>query len=397
MQLSDALETETASSRTAALGRIADLLDRNGIDLAEIGAITKVNLWQGFSKDQETGENNVVDLVGVQIAPAWAEGPQWPVVQPAAPTVVRAKPRKPSSTSIGTTTIVILPDPQIGFRRTETGVLDPFHDETAIDVALQIVADAKPHRIINLGDSCDFAEWSSKFLVSPEMVLTTQPTIDRLHLFIAQQLSAAPDDCQITLLEGNHDARLPSAITKNAMAALRLRRANTPADWPVLSMQHLLRLDDFGTTTNGQPRVAYLAGYPAARLKLAAGNQHITPLFAVHGERLTVSAVAKNERQSFVQGHIHRIQDHWATFEIDGQPIVVNAWSPGCLCRIDGAVPSTRGATDARGIPIRRIEDWQQGCAIITVSEDGSWSKEIVAITNGTATWRGRTYRARHE
>jgi hypothetical protein len=392
--LSDALSNETGDqSRTAALGRIADLLDRNGIDLAEIGAITKVNLWQGFSKDQETGENNVVDLVGVQIAPAWAEGPQWPVVQQAAPTLIRPKPRKSATSG---TVIAILPDPQIGYRRNETGDLDPFHDEHAIDVALQIVADAKPHRIINLGDSCDFAEWSSKFTISPEMVLTTQPTIDRLHRFIAEQIAAAPDDCQITLMEGNHDARLPLAITKNAMAALRLRRANTPDSWPVLSMPHLLRLDDFGQLANGQPRATYIAGYPAARIKLAAGNDTITPLFAVHGERLTVSAVAKNERQSFVQGHIHRIQDHWATFDVDGQPIIVNAWSPGCLCRIDGAVPSTRGATDPRGVPIRRIEDWQQGCAIITVSDDGSWSKELVPITNGNATWRGRTYQSRH-
>jgi hypothetical protein len=390
--LADALNEQNAdANRVAALGRIADLLDRNGIDLAEIGAITKVNVWQGFSKHPETGENEVVDLVGVQLSPAWETGPQWPVVQPAAPTVVKPKPRKTVATDH---TIVILPDPQIGFRRLENGTLDPFHDQSAIDVALQIVHDAKPNHVVTLGDSCDFPEWSSKFVITPEMVLTTQPTIDTLHKFIADQIAAAPDDCRFTLLEGNHDARLPLAITKNAMAALRLRRANTPDSWPILSMPHLLRLDDFGLTSTGEQRVTYASGYPAARVRLAAGSDYITPLYAVHGERLTVAAVAKNERQSIVQGHIHRIQDYWATFDIEGEPTTVNAWSPGCLCRIDGAVPSTRGAVDARGNIIRRIEDWQQGCAVITVATDGTWSKEIVHIANGRAHWRGKEYRA---
>jgi len=392
VSLSDAMAGEQQPSRAVTLGRIADLLDRNGIDVAEVGAITKVSLWQGFSKDEATGENNVVDLMGVQLAPSWETGPQWPVVQPAAPVIARPRPA-PKAQRLERT-IVILPDPQIGYRRDEQGQLDPFHDEAAIDVALQIVQAAKPDQVVTLGDSCDFPEWSNKFLVSPEMVLTTQPTIDRLHRFIAEQITAAPDGCTFALLEGNHDARLPMAITRNAMAALRLRRANTPDDWPVLSMPHLLRLHDFGTLTDGTQRVTYVAGYPAGRLQLAPGSDHITGLWAIHGERLTVSAVAKNERQSFVQGHIHRLQDHWETYDLAGQPVVVNAWSPGCLCRIDGAVPSVRGATDPRGRPVHRVEAWQQGCAVITVAADGTWSKELVHISHGRAIWRGKEYRS---
>lgn len=394
MTLADALAAgQPDLSRSAALGKIAELLDRNGIDLAEIGAITKVNLWQGFSKSVETGEPVPIDLVGIQIAPSWDSGPAWPVVQPAPPVTIRPKPAPKTVRTCQT--VVILPDPQIGYRRNEAGELDAFHDEAAIDVALQIVADAKPDHVVTLGDSCDFPEWSSKFVITPEMVLTTQPTIDRLHRFVADQIAAAPDGCRFTLLEGNHDARLPLAITKNAMAALRLRRANTPDGWPVLSIPHLLRLDDFGDLTDGTPRVHYASGYPATRVKLAAGSDHITALWAIHGERLTVSAVAKAERQSMVQGHIHRIQDHYTTFDVDGSPVTVNAFSPGCLCRIDGAVPSVRGATDARGHTIRRIEDWQQGIAVVTITADGSWTKELIHIANGKAIWRSKEYRAR--
>jgi hypothetical protein len=214
--------------------------------------------------------------------------------------------------------------------------------------------------------------------------MTTQPTIDRVHKYLVEQMTEAPEGCKVGLIEGNHDNRLPLAITKNAMAALRLRKANSPDSWPVLSLQHLLRLDELGVT--------YYDGYPAGRVKLCQGGPEQTPLYAVHGERLTVSAVAKNERQSFVQGHIHRIQDHYETFDVDGERVTVNAWSPGCLSRVDGAVPSTKGSNNIKGHPIKRMENWQQGVGIITVMPDGSWSKEIVEIRNGRAIWRGKEY-----
>lgn len=371
-----------APPKAETLGRIADLLARNGIDVDDIGRVQKVNLWQGFMKDAD-GEAQVVDLAGVTLSPAWADGPQWPTVQPAKP--VTAKPRPTPKTTTGEQTIVICPDPQIGCRRYEDGTLDWFQDDRAIDVSLQIIRAAKPTRIVNLGDTCDFPEWSSKFLVSPEFVLTTQPTIDRTHRYLAEQITEAPEGCQVDLFEGNHDNRLPIAITKNALAALRLRQANAPDTWPVLSLQHLLRLEELGVT--------YRDGYPATRVKLAGGGEMQTPLHAVHGERLTVSAVAKTERQSYVQGHIHRIQDHYETYEFDGQPVIVNVWSPGCLSRVDGSIPSTKGGSDARGVPVLRWENWTQGVGVVTVMADGTWEKEIVPIRNGRAVWRGQEYR----
>ena len=381
VSLADEARALDLPSRTTTLGKIAELLERNGIDVDDVGRVQRMNLWQMGYVDKE-GEAQAVDLVGVQLSPAWADGPEWPVVAPAAP--VTAKPRPaPKATTTGQT-IIIAPDPQIGFRRYEDGTLDPFHDERAIAVMLQIVRDAKPSRIVNLGDTCDFPEWSSKFLVSPEFVLTTQPTIDRTHRYLAEQITEAPEGCAIDMLEGNHDNRLPIAITKNAMAALRLRQANTPDSWPVLSLQHLLRLDELG--------VDYRDGYPAGRVKLADGSGHQTPLYAIHGERLTVSAVAKNERQSFVQGHIHRIQDHYETYEVDGEPVIVNAWSPGCLSRVDGSIPSTKGGSDAKGYPVRRWENWTQGIGVVTVLPDGTWEKEIVPIRDGRAIWRGKEY-----
>jgi len=382
MSLSDRLASIPAVP--ANLGRFAELLERSGVSVDDIGKIERMNLWQMGYVDRETGSAQSMDLVGVSLSPAWEQDPAWPVVQPAKPVI--AKPRPAPKTRSGDV-IIIAPDPQIGCRRYENGELEWFQDDRAIDLHLQIIRDAKPTQIVNLGDTLDFAEWSDRWAIHPEMVMTTQPTIDRAHRHIAEQITEAPDDCTVTVLEGNHDARLGKLILKNAMAALRLRRANAPEEWPIISVQNLLRLEDFG-----KDKVNYVDGYPAGRVKLAAGSGDLTPLYAIHGERLSVSAVAKNERQSYVQGHIHRIADYYETYELDNERVYVNAWSPGCLCRTDGVVPSARGGTKANGRPVARQELWQQGVGIITVMDDGTWAKEIVPIINGRAVWRGKEY-----
>lgn len=380
--LSDSLaQPPEGQVKRETLGRIAELLTRNGIDIDEVGQVKRISLYQSLTKNDE-GEAEIHDLVGIQLMPNWADGPEWPVCQQAAPTVV--KPAKPRSEKRSGRVTVILPDPQIGYRRLSTGELVPTHDLSAIDVALQIVADVRPDTIINLGDTLDLPEWSSKFLVLPEFVLTTQPTIDYAHQFLAIQRATAPE-AKIVLLAGNHDDRIGKAIAKNAMAALRLKRANLPDSWPVLSIPYLLRLDELA--------VEYVGAYPAGRYQITRGSESQTPLFAVHGERLDVAKVAKSERQSFVQGHIHRMALHSETYEVRGRPETVVAFSPGCLCRIDGAVPSTKsGVDDVTGRPYERWENWQQGMAIVTETDDGAWSTELVQIHHGNAVYRGKTY-----
>ena len=68
------LQKELAKSR---LGKIADLLERSGIEPEEIGTIEMVRIseWQGITKNEE-GEAEIHDLGGISvvIAPAWAEG-----------------------------------------------------------------------------------------------------------------------------------------------------------------------------------------------------------------------------------------------------------------------------------------------------------------------------------
>lgn len=364
------------------LGKLAALLERSGLDVEDFARITKVNVWQGFLKDDE-GNAEIVDLAGMQLVPHFADGPEWPVVQQADPTKIVYGKRP--ATKTGDRVTVIYPDQQIGFWFVDNGEsieFIPMHDPIAIACANNVARLVRPWRTVNLGDALDLSEWSSKFVNYPEFVGMTQRSLNLLHAELATQRCIVGPDGEVVLFAGNHDDRMGLFVAKNAKAALRLRQANLPESWPVLSMRHLLRLDEID--------VEYVGGYPAGRRKLADGHGRQAPLYAIHGEKLDMVKVAKSERQSFVQGHTHRVGLDTQTYEVDGDPIEVEAWMLGCLARTDGAVPSTKGANEDDGKPLVRHESWQQSVGVLTEFAGGGWQMEVVRIRDGVAHYRGQ-------
>lgn len=376
-------------SKSDALGRLADLLHDAGIDVDEIKGVKKIRLneWQTAHKDDD-GNAVITDLKSSQIViePKWEDGPEWPVVQQANPTVVR--PAKVKKKSLETKMAVILPDPQIGYRR---DILredyDPFHDETAMDVALQIIADVQPELIVNLGDLVDLPEFS-RHPQEPGFARTTQRSIDRAHEWLASQRASSPE-AKIVLLEGNHDRRLEKAIVQNAQSAFGLQRACVPESWPVLSLPFLLRMDDID--------VEYIEGYPANIFWI---NDNLA---CVHGHKTrssgsTASLMVDDERSSVIFGHIHRIELQHKTRRIRSGSRSSLAACPGCLCRIDGAVPGFKSSTDIYGRPVQSWENWQQGIAVVSYQDgDSPFHVELVPIHSGTCIFRGKTYTAQEQ
>lgn len=368
---------------------VAQLLADSGIDASDVSRIDKVTLgtYQGLAKDAE-GEIVVTDLhrASVVLSPTW-RGPDWPVVQPAKPTLIRpAKPPKRTPALVGGwETAVVLPDPQIGFRRFEEG-LDPFHDDRALDVAVQIIAalqrDSGVHQIVNLGDFLDLPA-QGKYEQEAAFATTTQHAIDRGYVFLSEQRANAPD-AKIVLLEGNHDRRMQKFITINAQSAFGLRRAQSPQDWPVMSLPYLLRLDEVD--------VDYIDAYPAGMWWIN------DKLRAIHGDKVrsngSTAAAFSNDMPhiSTVFGHIHRqeIQSR-TTFDRDGK-IKTMAISPGCLCRADGAVPSVKGSVGIDGRPATYYENWQQGLAVVHYRPEGSFHVDLVHIDDGRTLFRGQEF-----
>ena len=384
MSLRDGLETQVASSvagRKEILGRLADLLERQGISVDEIGTVNRVSVYQSLTKNQD-GDAEVHDLLGVQFSPSFETGPQFDPVRQGPPVRVTVRVPKKAKNPDGYETAVILPDIQIGYFRNADGVLEPTHDEDALAVALGIVRDLQPNKVVLVGDNVDAPEFG-KYRLSPAYALTTQASIDRATTLSAELRACAPD-AEIVWLAGNHEERLVNATLDNLKAAFGLRRGNSKYELPVLSIPYLCRFDEYGIT--------YLPGYPASSYWI---NEKIK---VIHGDKVrsggsTAHAYLNNSKCSVIYGHIHRRE--WAERSRDDYdgPKTIMAASPGTLARCDGSVPSTKGGLDLDGRPLPIVEDWQQGVSVVTYEPgDGRFWYEQVAIHQGEALFRGTLY-----
>lgn len=365
------------------LGTIADMLERKNIDLSEIGDIKKVSLYQSMLKDEQ-GEAQIHDLAAIQFSPKWETGPEWPVIQQGKPVQLQKSNTKPKAAT-GFKTCIVPPDIQIGYYRNFDGNLEPTHDEAAISILLALIKDMQPDLVVMVGDNLDLPEMG-KYLTYPAYAQTTQAAIDRATMLCAQLRSAAPH-ARIIWLAGNHEERMPKYILTNAGAAYGLRKGNTPESWPVLSVPYLCRMDEYG--------VEYFPGYPAADFWV---NKKLR---IIHGDRVkssgsTAHVYLNAEKTSVIYGHIHRIECAYKTREDYDGPRTIMAASPGCLARIDGAIPSTKGGVDLDGRPLTRHENWQQGIGIVQYEDDGEhkFSYECMTIYNGWSMFRGKEYRA---
>jgi hypothetical protein len=150
-----------------------------------------------------------------------------------------------------------------------------------------------------------------------------------------------------------------------------------------MSLPSLLRLDELG--------VAYVGAYPA-------GAHYITDgLACVHGRFHGARAMQQNldrERVSIIQGHTHHVQQEARTRNTRGEPHFTFAYSPGCLCRIDGAVPGRGTGIDAFGRPVKSWQDWQQGMAVVRYHDRRPHKYEQVDILEGWAYHAGQEFTA---
>lgn len=297
----------------------------------------------------------------LRLAPSWAAGPQWPLVQPGPE--IKVSPAKVSKrgTKAASKTLVCLPDMQL-----------PFGDRDAIDVSLQIVAATSPDVIVLLGDNID-APGLSRFRQRPEFATTLQSAIDEMTVLCAELRATAPN-AEIVWLAGNHDERLTNYILDNAAAAYGVRPGKLPDEdpqRPVLTVPSLCRLEDTGVT--------YVGGYPA-------GTYWFGDVRFIHGRYSGAQAVKKHldEGVSSVFGHVHHRL--WGERVLaDGRHIF--AISPGCLCDVTGGTPGTMSGWDDG--PVRQPVDWQQGVLVGDLDPDGRFWPELVPIHQGTAVFRG--------
>ena len=71
------------------------------------------------------------------------------------------------------------------------------------------------------------------------------------------------------------------------------------------------------------------------------------------------------------------------------------AFSPGCLCRVDGSVPSVKGGITPNEKPVKYWENWQQGIGFAWYKDTGEYSLLSVPILDDWAVYEGQEFRAR--
>lgn len=282
----------------------------------------------------------------------------------------------------------LLPDTQIGYRVYEDGSVIEFHSEKAIDIALQILNYANQQFgvdvVVNLGDTLDLPA-QSRHQQEIAFQNSTNLAIQRGYEYLAAQRATVPD-AEIVFLEGNHDCRIYKYLAENAPAVVTMRQAGTGVDgWPVNSLPHLLRMDELN--------INYASGYPAGEYWL---NENLR---CIHGDRVNSAGstamkyINSNHHVSVIYGHIHRIEMLYHTNHTSTGPARNAAFSPGCLCRVDGSVPSVKGGATPNEKPVKYWENWQQGVGFAWYKDTGEFTLLSVPILDDWAVFMGQEFR----
>jgi hypothetical protein len=331
--------------------------------------IKRISTWNQGIKNAD-GEFESHPLYGLQLeADPVKFQPAWPLAtRVESAKLTRREPLKQKDLK----TCMVFPDVQI-----------PFESKEALDVALQVMANVKPDRVVFLGDILDLSPWS-KYVQQKEFADATQAAIVSAHQLLASIRKALPA-AQIQVMAGNHEERLPKQLLQNAREAYGLKRADSLDGWPVMSVPYLCAFDRLD--------VDYIPGYPANRLWLNPNLQ------IRHGSRTGKKGAGARanvaaEKISTISGHDHRLSSHSSTINTYEGAQQIHAYGAGCLCRLDGHVPSVWQGRDLDGQPIKQYEDWQNGFVIATYDENNFHVEQVPIGLDHKAMFRGKIYEA---
>lgn len=247
--------------------------------------------------------------------------------------------------------------------------LEPIHDRKALDAVIQVALDWQPDVIVLLGDHLDLAAWSLKYPRPPEYRQTTGATINELYWDLHRLRESCPNS-EIIWLEGNHEARIQKALTEILPESVNLAPAGEKM--PALCLERLLHLDQLG--------IKYIKPFPADywlwdKIQITHGEGH--------GKGVTTK-LAKIKSYSMVKGHGHGLELSCSRVETPQGGKNITVMQPGCLCRIDGAVP---------GISPR--PDWQHGVGFAILDENGQEHLWANPIHDGQLYFEGISYKGR--
>tara|TARA_R100001594_G_scaffold118120_4_gene153412 strand:+ start:948 stop:2303 length:1356 start_codon:yes stop_codon:yes gene_type:complete len=350
-------DDEEISVSSKGIRTIADLMNAARLDPGDwtVESVTP-NYWESVRADGGINPHFQI-RARFKRFPEWAEAITAP--QPL-PQVRRDSPKRKA---------LFIPDTQHGFRRMESGEMEPMHDVRACALAVEVVREWQPDIIYLLGDHLDLAPWS-KYSKPASVMQTTNATLRSVHDWIAE-IRRAARHADIYYCEGNHESRIYRSIVDRLGEAENLRTAT--GERAVLSIPNLLDLDSLD--------VKYIEPYGKEhvlwdKIGVSHGTKHGNKVGALLSKRLPGSTY------SWVQGHDHKLALGTRAIHEKGKIRHITGMCPGTLSRVDGAVPG-----------VSLYPNWSQGLgfAVIAGSDAHMW---VSPILNGTICVSGRVLTA---
>lgn len=289
---------------------------------------------------------------------------------------------------------LILGDAQMAYRKDEQiGKLLPIHERRTMDIAIQIAKDLQPEKIVILGDMFDLGEWSPKFTPNIDILKSLTPLIKEFGWYIGRLKSVSPYST-FHFIEGNHEKRIASAMKQIPFIG------SIKVDGEIEGLDLISIPNIFGFSSLG---IDWIGDYPKGQLIL---NQNTV---AEHGDVAskrpgdTAAKMLENRFESVIFGHVHRIESATRTvYTLEG-PRDIYAQTFGCMCSLDGSVPSNGGNNNwQNGFGILTYDSWYSTPTVVRVFDDmdtqfSYWNgkryesngyeyvKELVEATNWTS------------
>ena len=258
----------------------------------------------------------------------------------------------------------------------------PYVDMELHKKSLNLIKENQPNRIIVNGDLVDFPTVGRHRQTTTRCTATASECIQKGGEILTDLRAAAPEDCQIDLIPGNHDAWLNNYLLAQAGALYELTAYD--GQTPVWSFENLFRLKEIGVNLVGEPDT-----WPHSYIAL---TDH---LVVHHGDVARKGAGASplssmaGKDFAEVHGHTHRQSLVGRTVWLaNGETRIYQGGECGAMCQMEqGGFPT-----------YTRHPDWQPGFMTIEVEKTGHYSIDLATWQRGTTNepgvlmWRGKKY-----
>lgn len=238
----------------------------------------------------------------------------------------------------------------------------PYHSEPFHRAFCSFLKAEQPAKIVILGDAADNSI-ISRHRTHPRFAAEINRTNDAVVRIFYDYRRCCPD-AEIILLPGNHDDRVGYALQDYKPELYGARAGTLPGeseDIPVMNFRRLWRLDELNITLVDDDWK--IASYPVtpsltARHGYLTGNNSERKLLEKHG-------------RSQVHGHDHRLS---MIFRTKHDPLDVRvAMSCG-----------TAAEVEPDGLGYEPDPDWQQGCGVGYIWEDGFFALAPAPFIQGS-------------